>query len=312
MCQELYKNNQFLRKPLKIKQLRPTEREFRGKLAKALKNQIHAVVTPEFLSRVEHKYDTLKGVGKAESVDPEDFILEGYIEDQLSNHPEMKPDSDSNNAIKAVLVALILATMGRGLLYDKQRLVEQLNNIGDDRLNEVIAGTNFSDMEITDPEILDFVDKYSGELVVGISAVTAQRIKTFVYNGITRGAKAEELAKQISTLDKISERRAATIARTELANAKAYETRIFYEERGIEYWVWTCNQPEDVGCLINCGVIRRVGESFPSGHDAPTVHPNCQCFMDAYIPDSGRALELFITAILLGRDWSGGDEDIED
>lgn len=298
----LTKSNQYVRKPLQVKEFRSAEKKYRIIIGDILKKQSNKVLTKKFIQEAVNKYNQIKDVNKS---DEEDTQFEDYLDEELNNHPVLQNDSNNSNELLNALIALILLIMLIGLKLDKLKTIRQLEAIGDKRLQPVIDSINIDNLEITNKAILDFIDSYAATLVGSINATSKIRLKNFIITNVKAGKSVEEIVSAVSKVEKISVRRSYTIVRTEIANARSFETRKYLESRGYEFWIWICNMPEDVGCLSNCGSIRHIGESFPSGHAAPTVHPNCQCFVEGWVPSTGYALELFILLILAGIDWDG-------
>lgn len=296
-------SNEHIRKPLVIKEFRPIEKAFRRELAKELKKQVKASYTKELVQNVFDFNEQNNVVGKAED-SPEDLLLKDHIHRQVEQIEELEDDSTTSQALKAVLLLYILRTIKTGLVLDKIKTIEQLLRISDPRMQRLAASISIKIQNITHVATLDYLETYTGELVTGLNRTTKKRIKTILYNRIRGGDSVDVLAKKVKQLEQISTRRAYTIARTEIGEAKAYENRIYLQKRGYRFWQWGCNSPVDI-CLVNCGVVRQIGDPFPSGNISPLVHPNCQCFTDGYVPSSGYALELFIAAVLLGTDWMG-------
>jgi hypothetical protein len=60
---------------------------------------------------------------------------------------------------------------------------------------------------------------------------------------------------------------------------------------------------------MNCGIVRDIGQAFPSGNTEPGVHPNCECQTEGVLPGDNTASLIIIGTLLAvmlqGQDWSG-------
>lgn len=298
-----YRANQFLREPLVLKPLRPIEAKYIKELSAKLNDQVALVVTPAFVDRIYNLLPSsffLSDENKTKSIKKqEDEELDLVIDSQLQQSRDLLPNSSSNDDIKEVLIALLLAVFIAGLKIDKKNLKTRLKKLG---VDADIDPENVT----TGPEIERLVELYAARLIVGLRETTIERIKVFIREGILQNKDALDIISDLTTLEGINERRAATIVRTELARMKRVQTELYFRRANIEFWTWVCANPEDVECLICCGVTRRIGENFPNGLDGPIVHPNCQCFVEAYIPDAPQDFLDFVNN-LGDLDWDGSD-----
>lgn len=88
-------------------------------------------------------------------------------------------------------------------------------------------------------------------------------------------------ARFLAELDTLTEARVATraemVATTELVDATAVAREaVFAQAPTVVGKRWTVVDPCPI-CADNADVEVNLGEEFPSGHQRPTAHPNCQC-----------------------------------
>ena len=117
-----------------------------------------------------------------------------------------------------------------------------------------------------------------------IAAGTRERVAELVTKAIEQGDSLRTLKNALRNDVAFSAGRAETVARTETSAAMGRASLTAYQSRGVEGKRWlTSGFDVDNGdafgpCMDNerAGVIR-LGDSFPSGDDAPPAHPRCRC-----------------------------------
>lgn len=309
-----YKANQFVRKALAIKELRGVEREYSPKLHEVFNAQtkgINKVFLQDCINYWQSLNVSFKDPDRIEKESKEEVdSFNRYIDEQIKERKIVDDKDKNSDRLKQLLAAMWLLAMAQGLLFDKRALIAKLRPLAeiDPRVLTVIEGTNLEGVKITDPQTLSFVDTYTNDLTVGLNIVQRERIRNYVKNKIIASKTVEEILGDIPELELMNARRAATVARTEIPKAKSAENRIYAKKRNIQQWVWHCNAPEDVLCIIACGVIRNIGEAFPNGLSMPTVHPNCECWTEFLIPTINHdklAIMTFVNVLVLGHDWLG-------
>ena len=297
MLEKQSRNNQYIRPPLQWKEARKVEVYYRPKIIKSLNKQIVKYRLKEIISKGIPFWEKIK----KKTVEEEQ--LNRYIGSLINEYRPTQNDSQQSERLKKLLLALWITTVELGIIYDKARVKRQLLGIGDDRINQAVNQMTYQ-VKLTNNSVLELLNRQTAKKIVGINNTQRIRIKNVITNGIIRNLSISEIVTELSVLGEINERRAWTITRTEIMQAKAYENQQYLTRRGFDRWKWVCNQPVDI-CLVNCGVVRKIGEPFPDGHTTPLVHPNCMCETEGSIP-TGRQLTTFITLILSGYDWSGG------
>ena len=129
----------------------------------------------------------------------------------------------------------------------------------------------------------------AGELVENpsakwaISTTTRDRLREIVTNAFEDKTPFSEVIADIRDADIFSESRAATIAKTEVANAQVRSNFTVWKRSGLVKAVkWLALGPDPCPiCLKNDKEVRELGDKFSSGDEYPTAHPNCYCILQA-------------------------------
>jgi hypothetical protein len=155
------------------------------------------------------------------------------------------------------------------------------------RLHELGIGGRF---KLTNSTILDELQERAALRVSGIDEVTRQRLARLVALGIRDAQTVEELAATIRGLFRdMSETRALAIAQTETTDMWAAATTETGRRNGISEHTWRVEPGVCEECAPNDGATAAIGQSFPSGHSAPSVHPRCKCWLEIEIPSDWEA-----------------------
>jgi SPP1 gp7 family putative phage head morphogenesis protein len=125
-----------------------------------------------------------------------------------------------------------------------------------------------------------------------IDASTRDFLRADVAQALADGSSNDELATRIADSYAFSEERAMTIARTETQFAANTGAVNGYRASGVvdgKQWLTAEDDLVSEECQENGeagpnqdGVIG-LDDEFPSGDDAPPVHPNCRCTIAPYI-----------------------------
>lgn len=128
--------------------------------------------------------------------------------------------------------------------------------------------------------------------IEGVADDAAVKVGRILADGLVRGASPRELADDIADALETSERRAETIARTELIRAHAEGQLTSLEALGIEevgaQVEWTTAGDEKV-CSA-CSALEGVVFSIAEARGKLPLHPNCRC---AWVPAETPALNAF-------------------
>ena len=124
-----------------------------------------------------------------------------------------------------------------------------------------------------------------GELVANpaakwtITNTTRKALQATIETAIEEGYSVAQLKDAIVEDYAFSPDRAETIARTEMATAHVAGNMIAYRASGVvvgKKWLLALNPCPICEANAEVGIIP-LDEEFPSGDDAPPVHPNCEC-----------------------------------
>ena len=116
-----------------------------------------------------------------------------------------------------------------------------------------------------------------------ISDTTRDRLREIVNNAFEEKTPYSEVVDDIRNADIFSDDRAALIAKTEVQNAQVRSNFDVWKKSGlVEEVKWLALGPEPCPtCLGNNGLVRELGDEFPSGDIHPTAHPRCYCILQA-------------------------------
>lgn len=113
-----------------------------------------------------------------------------------------------------------------------------------------------------------------------ITDYTRDALRNIIKQGFEDEITMTDLSQQILDAGAFSESRAEMIARTEVARAQVRGNLETWKESGVVETVqWLLSEDHEIEdeCDDNDGEIVGIGEDFPSGDDAPPLHPNCWC-----------------------------------
>ncbi len=152
-------------------------------------------------------------------------------------------------------------------------------------INEI--ATDYASKRAAEMVGMKFTD--DGELVTNpnakyaISDTTRDRLREIIKNAFEEKTAFSEVIDDIKNADIFSDARAATIARTEIAQAQVGSNFEVWKKSGLVKKIkWLAVGPEPCPiCLGNNGIVRDLGAEFPSGDKYPTAHPNCYCILQA-------------------------------
>jgi hypothetical protein len=131
-------------------------------------------------------------------------------------------------------------------------------------------------------------DASGGEL----AEATRLMIRSTISDALDNAWSVTQLDDALANDYAFSEQRAETIARTELKNAMSAGNLEGWRASGVvtgKSWQVSNDDVCDI-CLDNedAGVIG-IDELFPSGDDAPTAHPNCNCAVYPVVGSDGES-----------------------
>jgi hypothetical protein len=127
------------------------------------------------------------------------------------------------------------------------------------------------------------IQNTTGELIRNVGEDIKQNVRDIVSKGYHDATLSHtNVAKEIeSTIDGINNKRARTIARTEIKRAQTTSNYVIAKERGANAYRYKCGATPCDLCEKDCG------ETFPIDDldHLPPRHPNCMCGV-TFIKDS--------------------------
>jgi HK97 family phage portal protein len=192
----------------------------------------------------------------------------------------VKKDEESNELVRLLFegyddwIGLVYNASKDGM----QRVLEQSGK------NSLALLEVDSVFDVSHPRVLEWLDTHALQDTDSYTGNIREDIILKVMEGVESGASNEDIGKTIGQwFDDNSQYRALRIARTETINAYGAGALEGYKQSGVvagKYWM-----PDSDACQlcldnVAAGTIA-LNKDFPSGHDAPTAHPNCECSLGA-------------------------------
>ena len=133
------------------------------------------------------------------------------------------------------------------------------------------------------------IENYVGNLITNVGEDIKQRVRDIVteeYNN-PEGSNPQRMAKRISDeVEGIKNKRARTIARTEIARTSTVSDYIIAKERGATHYTVNCRSTRCTECKKKyCNNSRTGGDveySIEDTSNLPPLHPNCRCSANFY------------------------------
>lgn len=186
------------------------------------------------------------------------------------------------------------------LLFLVQEWAEAGAEFGREQIEALVLGVKRHetmldfDWQLVNTAALEWAQRYVGELIRGINAVTRRRIQAEVAQFVETGESVLALARRLVGIGPFSDDRARMIAVTEVTRAYAEGNMTAWRETGvIERRRWNTANDELV-CPI-CGprhnMVVGLDEDF-DGLEGPPAHPRCRCWLTPVIVDRQRPVGL--------------------
>ena len=126
------------------------------------------------------------------------------------------------------------------------------------------------------------------ELIRSLPIEAAQRVHHLVTEGISNGARADQIATEIMRTGAVTRSRATLIARTEVGRASTTLTQARAQSIGSEGYIWRTADDNDVRRSHRKMAGKFVPWNRPPTLDGLTGHagalPNCRCYAEPVIP----------------------------
>lgn len=126
------------------------------------------------------------------------------------------------------------------------------------------------------------IENYVGDLITNVGEDIKQSVRDIVLEGYNKGLPQNEIASNISKqIETISNTRAKTIARTEIARTASVSDYIINKERGATHYVVDCRSTRCPVCQEEYCDRSEIGGDVEFDIDdissLPPLHPNCRC-----------------------------------
>ena len=133
------------------------------------------------------------------------------------------------------------------------------------------------------------IENYVGNLIANVGEDIKARVRDIVteeYNN-PEGSNPQKMAKRISDeVEGIKNKRARTIARTEIARTATVSDYIIAKERGATHYTVNCRSTRcDICKKMYCNTSETGGDveySIEDTSNLPPLHPNCRCSANFY------------------------------
>lgn len=126
-------------------------------------------------------------------------------------------------------------------------------------------------------------------LITSLPTEAAQRVQKLTLEGLTTGARADEISAEIMRTGEVTKARANLIARTETSRVASNLTQARAQYIGSVAYVWRTASDSDVRPSHKKMAGRTVDWTKPPTLDGMTGHagclPNCRCYAEPVIPD---------------------------
>lgn len=151
------------------------------------------------------------------------------------------------------------------------------------RITEPSASIEFN-WELANENAAQWALRYGENLVGEIAKTTTPRIQGLVSDWINNGEPLSTLISRVKDGWLYSEKRARTIAVTEVTRAFAQGNMEAWKATGVMDLKRWNTAVDELVCPI-CGPLHRatapMNEQFPGGYDSPPAHPRCRCWLTA-------------------------------
>lgn len=127
-------------------------------------------------------------------------------------------------------------------------------------------------------------------LITSLPTDAAKRVHELTMEGLTNGARSDEIKKEIMRSGEVTESRATLIARTEVSRTASALTQARSQHIGSEGYIWRTAHDGDVRPSHKAMEGKYVDWSKPPTLDGMTGHagefPNCRCYAEPVIPEN--------------------------
>lgn len=137
---------------------------------------------------------------------------------------------------------------------------------------------------------VDFAATRAGDLIKDIDATTHDAVRDVMREGIGLHWDVDKIADRLEETGAFNDYRAEMIARTEVSAAMhAGMIEAGRQAKEADKTVckrWVLGDDPCPICEENDDEVVELDDSFSSGDDAPPVHPNCECEIELFEPET--------------------------
>lgn len=294
-------------------------------LTQQMKQQVQVVLkhtAPGVAHEVLHILSTYASKRKAAYLVGDPTLLARYLVRKAEGDDDGDGDEDADaSEYEEYLDAILddVATMDlSGLMLLSDASLEEVTDAARDSSRTALATLgvdDVDDLQFVNQDAATWAATGVADLVSGITDSTRDMLRETISQGIADGMTSNDIADLVQDSYAFSQARSDLIANTEIARANSQGALISYKraaDTGVDAkkeWDTSgsaevcddCQANEDEGPID-------LDDDFPSGDDAPPGHPNCNCALVPWVPDTdNQAPEE--EAPDVGDEGSEGDED---
>lgn len=197
-----------------------------------------------------------------------------YIAEQLKDVPK----GFDQNILDAIFGGWAAQLSGLTKIVNKF-IPDAVKLGGDDGVKDLPIDIDFN---LQHPEVVQWMDEFTGREITRINDTTRNLIKSTVIEAVRDGLGVDQIQKKIDEMYLgFSRVRSRLIAHNESAEGFSNGTFLAYKQSGLVdrvEWLTAKDTKVSKGCEKNekAGPIT-LGSNFPSGHKVPPRHPRCRC-----------------------------------
>jgi HK97 family phage portal protein len=155
------------------------------------------------------------------------------------------------------------------------------------------------DMDITQDNVIEFIEKESGEMISGINQTTLDKLRETLSEGVREGEGIDALKSRVMHVFEVaSSVRAEMIARTEVLRASNFATTESYKQSGVvkgKEWLTAMDERTCPVCQPLDGQTVTLGRNFKTelgDVEYPPIHPQCRCTVIPVVFEGKRSAKI--------------------
>ena len=209
--------------------------------------------------------------------------IEKYVEDQINQAGFLNASSQEGKAIIQRLTQVIFGISLAGYTIGGNEALKKIKHFFSRHLNpniQDIGASIESSFNLTNKDVLNYLDNYAASRVTQINDVTRRMLKDTIVSGYNSAKGPGEIAQQITKLfNEFSSTRAKVIAFTELSIAAGQARLESYTRRNVPYKEWITRGPRPCPICVGNKAQGRIPMTaeFVGGQTTVPAHPLCMC-----------------------------------